>query len=75
MFVAHLGVDLYKHVVAEQGNYATQMFISGEVHGTGKSLMRTLMMLIVLGEMRSPTRNLTEHIFYEILNTGLSIYG
>ena len=75
MFVAHLAGKFYRHIINVQGNFSTQMSISGESCSTGKSLMQTVCMLIFEGEVKSATTSMTESDFFETLDGGNNIYG
>ena len=50
------------------------MSVSGPATSTGKSLMQTICMLILNGEIQPTTTSLTEAQFYEMLDEG-NIYG
>ena len=75
VFVAHLAGQLYRHIIERQGNFSTQMSVSGTGSSTGKSLMMSVCMLIFTGEFQSTTTSLTETTFFQILDSGKNIYG
>ena len=74
VIVAHLVGQLYKHIIAKQGQFSTQMSVSGSSYTTGKSLMQTVGMLMFYGEEQPTTTTLTEATFYDMIEEG-NIYG
>ena len=74
VFVAHLHGAFYKHVIAKQGNFSTQMSVSGPATSTGKSLMMQANMFIFHGEEQPTSTTMTEATFFEVLEDG-NIYG
>ena len=74
VIVAHLAGQLYTHIIAKQGQFSTQMSVSGSSASTGKSLMQTVGMLMFYGEVQPTTTTLTEATFYDMIEDG-NIYG
>ena len=72
---AHMMAAFYRHIIKTQGNFSTQMSISGPVTCTGKSLMQTSCIYMFNGVEQPTMTSLTEATFYEILSGGSNIFG
>jgi hypothetical protein len=73
--LAHLSGEFYKYIIEDNGNFTTQMVLSGSSTGTGKSLLQTIMIRAVNGCDKAPTKSCTESEAYEVLGMGENIYG
>ena len=74
VLAGHFAGLVYGPSIKKRGNFSSQMSVSGPATSTGKSLMQTICMLILNGEIQPTTTSLTEAQFYEMLDEG-NIYG
>ena len=74
-FAQHLAGEVYTQTIAEHSNYVTQMTISGEATGTGKSLFQSIWIRTFKGESKTSFTSISEAQAYEMLSRGENIYG
>ena len=67
--------EFYKFLIEDGRNFSTQMVLSGDATGTGKSLLQSVMVRALKGCDKSPTKSCSESEAFWILSRGENIYG
>ena len=67
--------EFYKFIIEDQGNFSTQMVLSGSATGTGKSLLMTIMVRSLKGCDKPSTKSCSESEASLVMSRGENLYG